>query len=114
MNVLLLYFLNFYIFLFFRTIRVLEEFIQVTSTLGFYKSVCYSYEQSSVSAHWYLFFAVSKIAELIDTLFLVLRKRPLTFLHCYHHCSVMVYTFHSGSEQAAGRWFIAMNFFAHR
>lgn len=67
-------------------------------------------DTSSVTAHWYLFFALSKFTELGDTVFLVLRKRPLTFLHCYHHCSVMVYTFNAGAEHlACGRWFMWMN-----
>lgn len=34
--------------------------------------------------------------ELGDTLFIVLRKRPLIFLHYYHHVAVLIYTVHSG------------------
>ncbi|CAD5230056.1 unnamed protein product [Bursaphelenchus xylophilus] len=96
------------------TIRTLEELVFTLSNHGIHKSLCFGYEPSSVAAHWYLFFAISKIVELGDTVFLALKKRPLTFLHCYHHCTVLVYTFHSGSEVLGmGRWFMGMNFIAH-
>ncbi|KAI6186702.1 Elongation of very long chain fatty acids protein [Aphelenchoides besseyi] len=95
-------------------IRTSEEFFYTLLNRGFYTSICYSMDTTSVNAHWYLFFAMSKFVELGDTFFLVLRKRPLSFLHCYHHCSVLVYTINAGAEHlAAGRVYMFLNFVAH-
>lgn len=38
---------------------------------------------------WMYVFYVSKYYELIDTVIMVLKKRPLSFLHVYHHCVVL-------------------------
>jgi len=48
-------------------------------------------------------FIISKIPELIDTVFIVLRKKPLIFLHWYHHVTVLLYCWNAYvTESAAG------------
>lgn len=79
---------------------------------------------------------LSKVPETIDTLFIVLRRQPLIFLHWYHHASVLVYCFYRydipsifsfpvvyfnlvslGFSYAlfvsTGRWFVSMNYCVH-
>ena len=59
-------------------------------------------------------FALSKYLELIDTLFIILRKRPLNFLHWYHHTTVLVYTWFCLVIMAPpGALFGAVNAFVH-
>lgn len=95
-------------------LRFSEDFLVSLYNHGLYRSICYSCHPNDVAAFWSLLFAISKIVELGDTLFIVLRKKPLIFLHYYHHAAVLIYTVHSGAEHTApGRAFIAMNYLAH-
>jgi hypothetical protein len=44
--------------------------------------ICFSFiEDDRVSGFWALMFVLSKVPELGDTIFIVLRKQPLIFLH---------------------------------
>lgn len=52
----------------------------------------YSYEYDKVAAFWGTLFSLSKVIELGDTAFIILRKQPLIFLHYYHHATVLIYT----------------------
>ncbi|WAR24476.1 ELOV4-like protein [Mya arenaria] len=64
---------------------------------------------------WWFFF--SKVVELLDTVFFILRKKPeqVTFLHVYHHCT-MIINWYLGAKYIAGgqSFFVAMlNSFVH-
>ena len=65
---------------------------------------------------WTFLFCFSKLPELCDTYFIVLRKQKLMFLHWYHHITVFVYCwFHYGGGYLIrpGQWFVSMNYFVH-
>lgn len=40
---------------------------------------------------WTILFVLSKFAELFDTFFIVVHKKPLIFLHWWHHITVLLY-----------------------
>jgi len=61
-----------------------------------------------------LFFILSKIFELLDTAFLVLGKRPVIFLHWYHHVTVLLFCWHSYTQIiSTGVWFAVVNYGVH-
>lgn len=96
--------------------RTMPEFIHTLYTQGFYHSLCIPsfIEQDRVSGFWTWMFVMSKVPELGDTIFIVLRKQRLIFLHWYHHVTVLIYCWYSFSEYTApARWFVVMNFVVH-
>lgn len=82
-------------------------------THGLDHSVCIASVNPTAQYVMWLF-ALSKIFELGDTVFVVLRKQKLIFLHWFHHILALVYTWYSyGQNISLGRWFVAMNLFVH-
>ena len=69
-----------------------------------------------ITSYTYLLivYLISKVPELGDTIFIVLRKQRLIFLHWYHHVTVLIYCWYSFSQYTApARWFVVMNFIVH-
>ena len=63
---------------------------------------------------WAFLFPLSKLPELIDTVFIVLRKSKISFLHYYHHASVFIYCWYSYAFPiSTGVWFGTVNYFVH-
>lgn len=55
-----------------------------------------------------------KPSELFDTFFIVIHKKPLIFLHWYHHISVLFYCWHSYvTKNPVGIIFCVMNYAVH-
>ncbi|RKF57005.1 Elongation of fatty acids protein 2 [Erysiphe neolycopersici] len=67
-------------------VMFVEQIVPTIYKHGIYFSIC------DVQGGWtpqlvilYYINYITKYIELLDTVFLVLKKKPLTFLHCYHH-----------------------------
>jgi len=96
--------------------RTFPEFLHSILTGGLYGSVCDTgfVETNKVSGYWTWLFTLSKMPELGDTVFIVLRKQQLIFLHWYHHLTVLIYCFYCFSQfTSCARWFMVMNYFVH-
>jgi len=98
-----------------RTVPVVISIIQQG---GIHHMVCGDTRSEWVldnpTAFWTLLFCLSKIPELGDTAFIVLRKKPLITLHWYHHVTVMLFCWHALATMSLnGIIFAAMNLTIH-
>jgi len=86
-------------------------------TLAICSQLCGSAEisyGSGATGLWVCLFVFSKVPELFDTAFIVLRKKPLIFLHWYHHVTVLLNCWDSyASRSAPGLWFLSINYSVH-
>nr|WAH70728.1 ELOVL fatty acid elongase 6-like protein [Eleutheronema tetradactylum] len=96
-------------------VRTGSYMIHILSSDGFRRSICeQSFYTAPVNRFWSFAFVVSKIPELGDTAFIVLRKQKLIFLHWYHHITVLLYSSYCYKNMApGGGWFMSMNFCVH-
>lgn len=80
-------------------IRIVPYMLIILGKNGPWYFVCRngmaSYGQGGAVALWSVLFVFSKYAELCDTMFLVLRKKHVSFLHWYHHATVVLLSIHA-------------------
>ena len=97
--------------------RVVPFLYEALQKNGFEYTICKTPTQwysSGPVGVWMMFFIYSKIPELCDTFFLVLRGKNVIFLHWFHHVTVLLYCWHSyHTKIASGIWFAAMNYSVH-
>jgi len=85
---------------------------------GFHESVCMNNPATSYLSQGYgryiFYFVLSKIADLVDTAFIVLRGKPVAFLHWYHHWVTLFVSYvQSLLKMSTIPWVVFMNSFVH-
>jgi len=105
------------VFSFIGAVRTVPHLLMMLNQEGFEYTVCRAAivgYGSGATGLWVALFIFSKYFELVDTVFLVLRKKQVPFLHWYHHCSVLLYCWHAYVvEMPTGIYFAAMNYTVH-
>jgi elongation of very long chain fatty acids protein 6 len=95
------------LFSFYGAVRTVPHMLHRILNLPFEQTVCEAPHTAYGAGACGLavqLFIISKIPELIDTVFIVLRKKPLIFLHWYHHVTVLLYCWNAYvTESAAGK-----------
>lgn len=97
----------------FRMVPVLLEGLM---SKGFEESVCANGDWflNGKPGLWMALFIYSKFPELVDTVFLVFKRRPVILLHWFHHCTVLMYCWHAYLHLSGpGIWFCTMNYCVH-
>lgn len=98
----------------FRTLpSLLHNFYYMSIRDNFCIDPTASYGTGS-TGFWVQLFILSKFPELIDTFFIVIHKKPLIFLHWYHHITVLLYCWHGYvTVSPTGIIFCTMNYAVH-
>jgi elongation of very long chain fatty acids protein 6 len=98
-------------------LRTLPPLLHNLSVMSLRDNLCLdprSTYGSGSTGLWVQFFVLSKFPELIDTFFIVIHKKPLIFLHWYHHITVLLYCWHSYvTKSPPGIFFGVMNYSVH-
>ena len=99
------------------TLTLLPPMVNAVQEKGLAYSVCQQIVAGTPSHPrnlWSFLFVVFKMVELGDTVFVVLRKTPLNFLHWYHHITVMMYCWMFYTMRpGVANWFVLLNYFVH-
>lgn len=107
-------------------LRVWNATMSILSIIGFLTNVSHlrrcTFEESYTEMGYsngftgfvVMLFNLSKMPEMVDTVFIVLRKKSLLPLHWFHHLTVAVYCWSTITVPTPiGFWFSLMNMFVH-
>jgi hypothetical protein len=105
------------LFSFVGMIRTLPQLVHNLTSMSIRDNFCKDPSVtffSGTTGLWVQLFILSKFPELFDTFFVVIHKKPLLFLHWYHHITVLLYCWHSYvTKSPYGLFFVVMNYSVH-
>ena len=76
---------------------------------GWTHCICNFYSHVGPAAFWNCIFILSKFVWVIDTLFVILRKKTLTPFRFFHHISLFVYFWYMYTERQGLDWLYFLN-----
>lgn len=98
-------------------VRTAPHLLHLLASLPFQATVCENpVERWGLGATglWVQLFILSKLPELGDTVFIILKGRNVIFLHWFHHVTVLLYCWLAYvTRSGAGLYFVVMNYGVH-
>lgn len=95
-------------------IRTLPELLSTLTFQGLHHAICFPPNLDGFYGLWVIFFIHSKVFELGDTVFIILRKQRLIFLHWYHHMTVLFCVYFTITRPLSTmRWYVTTNYTVH-
>lgn len=93
---------------------MLEEIIPIIRRGGMLYGICHEAAWTTRLETFYIINYYFKYWELLDTVFLVLKKKPLQFLHVYHHSATALLCFSQLHGKTSVSWVvIVLNLAVH-
>ncbi|KAE8224187.1 hypothetical protein CF319_g2882 [Tilletia indica] len=93
---------------------IMEEVVPILRRDGFFPAICAVSSYTPRLRAMYLINYYMKFWELLDTVFLVVKRKPLGFLHPYHHTATAFLCFTQLHGHTSAQWFvICLNLAVH-